>query len=360
MKLGLNGKTQSSVWLLAALALASCSSTKSIDSESDLDISGMSDAAALGSDEDTLSLDGQSAAAVIRDHERAQYKGSRFPKIAASPFQVEGYWMNSYHFVRGSESWEELSRLIYDREDRASLLASWNPEVALGPGTLIYYNSPFPARASDSKVMKSLAQDFGIPTQRVVVEAGQWLSTIAGERYGHVEGWREIASLNQSKLNSPDRLEVGTELEVLPVKLNTKDILRPVVEKVAEIAQVAQYEQNLAAAGTTEDISDENLERELDQATAASTTNSATPTPGTSLAVGAGSSMISKIKNAVSAQMHNILLALSICMVIFGTLFFVRRRKKSKSSEKEITLNMDILEKTGTSRGGVSSIHPMN
>ncbi len=354
-------QVQNKVWLLAALALASCSSSKNADSSDELSMDEMSA-------DGELQLGNTKRAALPDGVDFANYKGAHFPKIADTPFKKNGYWMNAYHFIRANESWEDVSRLIYDRSDRASLIAAWNPDVALKAGALVYYNSPF--RADDSSEMKNLAADFGIPTERVVVQKGNWLSTIAGERYGSVEGWREIASLNRDKLSSPDKIEVGQELEVLPVQLNTKPILRAFVERAKEVAQGAQVAGSVQDGGDDQGLSDQenkDLEGELDKAAASG--DSAKAAPGESLALGGGASIVSRAKDFLLAHLSNLLLLLAVSCGLGAGIYLLRTRKgkfkstnknKTNLGEKEITLNMDILDKTGTSHTGVTSRHTLN
>jgi LPXTG-motif cell wall-anchored protein len=330
------------VWVFAALTLSSCSSTQKSE---DLALQDETPEASLDIGPDVQTID------LSQGQEHGQYKGAHFPKIAAKPFMSGRYLMNSYYFLRGTESWEELSQLIYARSDRAELLASWNPKVALGPGALVYYNSP--VRATDSESMRNIAADFGIPLERVTIQAGDWLSKIAGERYGHVESWKEIAALNQGILSSPDRLEIGQQIEIIPAVLNTKPLLQAFLEKATEVADSANV------AGTVADASDNNDQSGLNaQADSPpEPTLAATPPPGESLALGAPTGGLPAWLNFDPQTF----LILGVILLLTTALVFVRRRKKTKLViESEVTGTMDILAKPPPPRRGISSQHPMN
>jgi LysM repeat protein len=183
------------------------------------------------------------------------YRQSRFPEIANRAFQKGGYWLNGYVFVRGERSWEDLSRLLYGRADRAALLAEWNSNAPLQSGAVIYYNSPF--RPDDTQTLKSFDADFGMTLSSVSVSAGDSLSLIALSLYGHVDGWKELASLNADLLSSPDLIEVGQTLRIASERRDTSPILQAYVQSVQEQAQAAlntvdpvqsvQEEQNMQA-----------------------------------------------------------------------------------------------------------------
>ena len=174
------------------------------------------------------------------------YRSSRFPSIASQPFDKNGHLLNAYVFVRGEKSWEELSSLLYGRSDRASLLAEWNSAQSVEAGSVVYYSSPF--RPDDTTNLKSFEEDFGLTYESVVVEPGDSLSAIAQKTYGDINAWREIASLNQSALRSPDQIEIGQTVQLGNFDRATLSLLQAASAKAqaeaeAELLQSAQDQQ---------------------------------------------------------------------------------------------------------------------
>ncbi len=148
----------------------------------------------------------------VRRSSGKAYRLSSFPSVASQPFEKDGYVMNSYVFVRNEKSWKDLSVLLYGRDDRAGMLSQWNAGQAVSAGSVVYFSSPF--RPNDSSVMKPFESEYGLSLESVVVQPGDSLSAISQRMYGEIDGWREIASLNQSGLSSPDIIEVGQSLQL--------------------------------------------------------------------------------------------------------------------------------------------------
>ncbi len=355
-----NCLAKGSFWVFAALSFVSCSSTPSDDLSMDVESSDLQaytdEGPVLTNEEIVLSSESVKKSRVLGDGvEIASYKGARLPKIEPKPFRHGNDIINAYYFVRGGESWESLSKLIYGRDDRGQILASWNRDIALAPGSVVYYRSPF--RYLDEEKMQHFAADFQIPLQRHTVQSGDWLSKIAGERYGHVESWVEIAIINRDLVPNPDRIEIGQELQVMPRELNTQAILQAFLDKAREATQNAQI------AGTvqtppSEPFADggEDLNTQVDQqavdnlAIQASVENLTMP-----------NSLFPSWLKLSTSTLSEIILALIAMVLLVAGYFFVRARRKNRLTEREITVNMDILEMgdspaTPTTR----SQHPMN
>jgi LysM repeat protein len=190
--------------------------------------------------------------------------------------------MNAFIFVRSEKSYANLSQLIYGDAVYADTLAQWNGGKSLEPGTLIYYNSPF--RPEDNNQMLSFESDFGLTLDSVTVQSGDTLSGIAMTRYGSVASWREIASLNQARLTSPDLIEVGQTLQLGNYDRNTLPVLQSFVEQarreaeeaaalsvqeeqVAQVEEVEQFDNAVSdpSEGMAAQAPPEDLESEMAQ-----------------------------------------------------------------------------------------------
>lgn len=319
---------------LSLLGLGACSSTKSGTDTTASDYSYVdapSDTVGGGAEGSAQSETTIVAGSGPRRSGGAAYRESQFPEIANRAFQKDGYWLNGYVFVRNESNWQEISRLLYGRTDRAALLAQWNAGSEVKPGAVIYYNSPF--RADDTRELKSFDSDFGMTLTGVAVSAGDSLSGLAAKLYGNPDAWRELASLNADLLKSPDRLEVGQSLRVAPAVRDTSSILQAYVQKVQNEAQVALTEkpiQNDQVANAADAMQDQqSLEAEGAQAPPA--------------AEGADSGSKFKLP-ANTIQIAVGLLAL--LLVAGGVAYSVRRRKQLAAENASNTIFFG--KKTGT------------
>ncbi len=203
---------------------------------------------------------------------------SRALRLPASPFQKNNFWMNGVYFVRGGETWDSLSQLFYGRSDRAELLKSWNPNLNLAAGEALFYNSP--SRPDDATHLKLFGEDFELRSHKIVVKKGDTLSGLAREHFGNLKAWQELVAMN-SQIQSPDLIEIGWELNILPSKLDTQSFLDKLIAEakassggqVADSGEVAHIDEAVdgqsnqhkvvgAAAGTVESIDEEFAEAE--------------------------------------------------------------------------------------------------
>lgn len=151
------------------------------------------------------------------------------PEVKDQPFHAGDQVMNAYYFVRNpNETWASLSQTIYDRADRADLLANWNHRGTLKVGRVIYYNSVL--RPTDESSMKVFTEDFGYSLQQVAVRKGDSLSSIAKGLYGDAQSWKEIAALNPS-ISNPDIIQVGQKIAVQPAQI---DVKTPISQFIAQ------------------------------------------------------------------------------------------------------------------------------
>jgi LysM repeat protein len=263
-------------------------------------------------------------------HSGAAYRASKFPEIASKPFQKNGLWMNSYMFVRGEQNWKQISRLLYGREDRANFLAQWNAGRELRPGTIIYYNSPL--RPDDSTSMKVLEDDFGLSLEGLIVKKGDSLSLIAARVYGSPEAWREIASLNQDLIPSPDVIEVGQNLRISPSVRNTQAVLQAAIKKMQ-----AEAEAILARNSQTDTLQAESSSQ--DEAIADSQRAQAPPAEEF-----ASSNTVSDLNTTPVAQeasseafsINDALFLLGALSCLSGVAFLVIRRRKAAAKEAKL------------------------
>jgi len=322
---------------LSLLGLGACSSTKGpTDSASDLSYADgpVEESSSEGGAEGSLSPDGQ-AQAVLQGG--PAYRNSAFPEIASRAIAKDEYSLNGYVFVRGERSWKDLSRLLYGRDDRATLLSQWNANAEIKPGAVIYYNSPF--RPDDTSSLKSFDSDFGMTLTSVSVAAGDTLSSIAANVYGSPDAWRELATLNANGLTSPDSLEVGQSLQIAPATRDTSAILQAYVQKVQGQAQAAlsvpSTTQNEQVAQASPSPSDPEL--------AASEGAQAPPaSDATELEVS------SSVGDASALPIKDIALMLGALAAVAGLVaFYVRRRKKLEASNASNTVFFNS-KKTGT------------
>jgi LysM repeat protein len=327
---------------LSLLGLGACSSTKGpTDSASDLSYADVpvdqssSEGGAEGSlSTEIPSLDG--AAQVARQGGPA-YRNSAFPEIATRAIAKDGYSLNGYVFVRGERSWKDLSRLLYGRDDRATLLSQWNANAEIKPGAVIYYNSPF--RPDDTSTLKSFDSDFGMTLSAVSVSAGDTLSSIAAKVYGSPDAWRELAILNANGLTSPDSLEVGQSLQIAPATRDTSAILQAYVQKVQGEAQAA-----LSDPSTTQS-------EQLAQANPSPSDPELAASEGAQAPPAADDSALevsSSVGDMSALPIKDIALMLGALAAVAGLVaFYVRRRKKLEASNAANTIFFNS-KKTGT------------
>jgi hypothetical protein len=268
------------------------------------------------------------------------YRASKFPEITARPFQKDGVWMNSYMFVRGEQNWRQVSKLIYGREDRASLLAQWNAGRELSPGSVIYYNSPL--RAEDSSTMKILEADFGLSLEGLTINEGDSLSLIAARVYGSSDAWREIASLNQDLLSSPDLVEVGQTLRISPSVRNTQPVLQEAIARMQ-----AEAEAILARNSQTETPPQEEVLAEAEGAQAPPPAVEETPEVVASNPVSDFEVNTTPVEEEASSEllpMSDILFMLGALLCLAGIAALIIRRRKAAAKEA----NLVKFGKTGS------------
>jgi LysM repeat protein len=263
-------------------------------------------------------------------HSGVAYRASKFPEIASKPFQKDGLWMNSYMFVRGEQNWKQISRLLYGREDRANLLAQWNAGRELRPGTIIYYNSPL--RADDSTSMKVLEDDFGLSLEGLIVKKGDSLSLIAARVYGSPEAWREIASLNQDLIPSPDVIEVGQNLRISPSVRNTQAVLQAAIKKMqaeaeAILARNAQVDTPQAESPPQDEAFADSQRAQAPPAEELASSNTVSDFNTTPLAQEASSEALS---------INDALFLLGALSCLSGVAFLVIRRRKAAAKEAKL------------------------
>ncbi len=169
----------------------------------------------------------------------------KLPEIAQSAFQKGDYWLNGYVFVRKEKSWQDVSKLIYGRADRAALLSEWNANVTLRPGAVVYYNSPF--RPDDGSFLKPFDADFGMTLDSVAISAGDTLPKIAQRVYGVSGAWRELAVLNMDLLSDINELSEGQVIRLSPQVRDTAPILQAYVQKIQNEAQAALAQNSQSA-----------------------------------------------------------------------------------------------------------------
>jgi LysM repeat protein len=171
------------------------------------------------------------------------------PVVAATPFQVDNFWMNAFYFVRNGDSWEKISQKLYSRPDRAGLLKNWNPQTKLVAGSIVYYNSP--TRPEDSESMKIFSEDFGHPLEQVKVKTGDSLSSLALARFGSPVSWKEIAAINP-QLSNPDQLEVGQVLNIQPSQIDSSKVVNDLVAQAPEAASSTTAQVDEAELGNSD------------------------------------------------------------------------------------------------------------
>lgn len=171
--------------------------------------------------------------------------------MVESPNQTvtrNGSTLNRYYFTRSGDTPEKLSKLFYGDENRAAELVEWNGAASeWEAGKLIYFRS---AKTPDDTTLLSYYFEAGVPTESVTLAAGQNLMSIAKERYGSGDSWREIAVLNGLRKGAGP--EAGATLKVYPSSL-TKEEAVPLVaqmdpksakEAKMASAQIASFIQN--------------------------------------------------------------------------------------------------------------------
>jgi len=270
----------------------------------------------------------------------AAYRLSKFPEIAARPFQKGDFWMNGYLFVRGEQNWNQVSKLIYGRDDRAQLLAQWNGGRELSPGTVVYYNSPF--RPEDGKTMKLFEGDFGLSLEGLTINEGDSLSLIAARVYGSPEAWRELASLNQDLLSSADAIEVGQTLRLSPSVRNTQPVLQAAIEKMRAEAEEALAD-NAAPVSDTPALQDEYQNEAAPQAPPVEVADAAPQNNVSDFEVTTNDPIAEESSSAL-LPMDDILFMLGALLCLAGIAVFVIRRRKATSKEA----NMVKFGKTGS------------
>lgn len=340
---------------LSLLGLGACSSTKNpADTAADASYSDVpsneaidapsTEAGLAGGAEGSLSnempaLDPSALGAspvVAQSGGGVAYRESQFPEIASRPIQKGTYLLNGYVFVRTERNWKDLSKLLYGREDRAALLAEWNGNAEIAPGSVVYYNSPF--RPDDSATLKSFDSDFGMTLSGVSVAAGDTLSSIAAKVYGNVEGWHELATLNADLLRHPDSIEVGQTLRLSPKLRDTASILQAYVQKVQTEATAALSDPSTQ----TNQVAQENAPPPSDQIAADAEGSQAPPAEElAAVEAPSGPGILSGIPMTEVAGMLVALLAVAGLVA-----FYVHRRKKLVATNAANTVF--FTKKTGT------------
>ncbi len=265
------------------------------------------------------------------------YRQSSFPDIASKPFEKNGYVMNGYVFVRGEKSWQELSTLLYGRADRASLLAEWNSAQPVESGALVYFSSPF--RADDRSQMKSFEKEYGLSLDSVVVQQGDSLSSIALRNYGDANAWREIASLNQNSLSSPDRIEIGQNLKL-------GNVSRATLSKIqSESAKMqAKVEEDLLQNAQTDQVAQTEQMDQSPQDPSEGVGAQAPPADAASVedAIAAGDSddkksFLDGISETIGLPIEDLVMMLAALMAIAaGTVFYIRKKRADAPTASDL------------------------
>jgi len=135
--------------------------------------------------------------------------------IPTQAISKAGANLNRYYFARSGDSADSLSQLFYGSTDNSKEIAKWNGK-SFKAGSLVYFVS---ADQPDDSEMSSFYEEQGISTDTYTVKAGDQLSTIAQNKYGNVQSWKEIASLNH--LTNPDHISPGQQLTLLPTQMTS-------------------------------------------------------------------------------------------------------------------------------------------
>jgi hypothetical protein len=142
------------------------------------------------------------------------------PKEVSQTVVRDGSTLNRYYYMRSGDTAETLSTLFYDNNDRAAELVEWNgPVSSWAPGKVIYYRS---AKQADDTRLVSYYMEAGVEAEEVTMLPGDTLRTIASQRYGSQDSWREIAALNGIR-NEADAL-AGGKLKMYPPALATTEL----------------------------------------------------------------------------------------------------------------------------------------
>jgi nucleoid-associated protein YgaU len=223
----------------AVEAKAAEAGTDSVPDEADLDQD------AQGSDE-------EDALAKSSTPRRRKARVAAVSKIVLkkSPTDFAGANLNAFYFIRSpGETWETMAQTLYGDPAQGKKLQSWNPDVKLGPGKVVYYQSS--RRPKDKEKLLVFCEDFGVPLTTYKVVKGDTLSKISERLYRSLENWVEIAALNP-QLRDPNVLEPGMELKVQPNPIDTGSILKTLAQAVSNAvvpsANAAELPKTVVAA----------------------------------------------------------------------------------------------------------------
>ncbi len=151
-----------------------------------------------------------------------------------------GSTLNRYYFIRGGDTPEKLSKLFYGDENRAAELVEWNgPATEWEAGKVVYFRS---GKSPDDSTLLSYYFEAGVPAETITLAAGQNLMSLANERYGSADSWREIAVLNGLRKGAGP--EAGATLKVYPSELAKEEV----VPLVAQMEPKAAKEPKMASA----------------------------------------------------------------------------------------------------------------
>lgn len=151
-----------------------------------------------------------------------------------------GSTLNRYYFARRGDTPEKLSKLFYGDENRAAELVEWNGAASeWEAGKLIYFRS---GKSPEDTTLLSYYFEAGVQAEAVTLAAGQNLMSLANERFGSADSWREIAVLNGLRKGAGP--EAGATLKVYPSEL-VKEEAAPLV---AQMEPKAAKEPKMASA----------------------------------------------------------------------------------------------------------------
>ncbi len=133
-------------------------------------------------------------------------------KIADTPYEQGGVWVNAVYLARKGDNLESISTKIYGNGDRVKELAKINPPLKsrdVKVGDKVYYNSP--QRPTDNTKMLTYYEDSGLAPETYVVSKPENIRDIAKNLFGDTNSWKELWSTNFD-LESKGELPEGTQL----------------------------------------------------------------------------------------------------------------------------------------------------
>jgi nucleoid-associated protein YgaU len=180
--------------------------------------------------------------------------------------------------------------------------------------------------------MKVLEDDFGLSLEGLIVKKGDSLSLIAARVYGSPEAWREIASLNQDLIPSPDVIEVGQNLRISPSVRNTQAVLQAAIKKMqaeaeAILARNAQVDTPQAESRPQDEAFADSQRAQAPPAEELASSNTVSDFNTTPLAQEASSEALS---------INDALFLLGALSCLSGVAFLVIRRRKAAAKEAKL------------------------